>query len=304
MLARFVRRAPEVLPRGFRGKRAHLRLQVFQIGAGEGKDFHIAVPINLALLRAMFFQNTMKIGAAESQRAHAGAARMRRMGKPGALAGVDVKGGTTGRRAFQGLRDLDGRGDDFLVKRHRRLDDARDACSRLGVADLRFHRAKGAPGAVLFCGLKHFRQGGQFRGIPDFGAGAMGFNHADRLRRHAGEFIGALQRQFLSIRARRVDGTAASVARRCGALEHREYAVTVTFGVLQALEYQHAQPFAQDGSIAISIERLGIPGGRQRRRLGKAHVHEDVVEGVDTPGDHHVRTAGGKFKAGQMDRRE
>ena len=61
---------------------------------------------------------------------------------------------------------------------------------------------------------------------------------------------------------------------------------------------------AEGGAVPVGIEWLRVPVRRERRGLAEAHVHEDVVERVDTPGEDHVRAAGLELETGEMHRAE
>ena len=64
--------------------------------------------------------------------------------------------------------------------------------------------------------------------------------------------------------------------------------ITVTLGVAEALERQHAHALADDGAVGGVGERPAVTRRRERRRLGKAHVHHHVVESVDAAGQHQI----------------
>ena len=284
--------------------RCKLRLQIVHALAAEGEDLDVAVPVDAGLGLAMLFQHAVKIGSTESERADAGTARVSCAGQPGTLARVDVERRAAGRSAFQRLIHFDRRRQHLLMQRHRRLDDAGDAGRSLGVADLRLHRAQSAPASLLFGSLENGGQRGNLGGIADLRAGAVSFDQAQRRRRHAGCVVSALQGQLLAAGARRINRAAAPVAGSAHALDHGVNAVAVALRIREALEHQHAQSFAQNGSVAVRVEGLRVAAGRERRRLAEAHVHEDVVEGVHAAGDDHVRQAGREFQPGEMNRRE
>jgi hypothetical protein len=85
----------------------------------------------------------------------------------------------------------------------------------------------------------------------------------------------------LTGRFRRINRVALAVARRANAANDGVNLVAVAAGVVEPLQHQHAQALAEDGAVGAGVERPGVPGRRQRRRLAKAHVHKDVVKGVD-----------------------
>ena len=130
----------------------------------------------------------------------------------------------------------------------------------------------------------------------------MGFNQVERIRRDAGSGVGALQGDLLSTRTRRVNRAAAAIAGRAHAFEDSVNPVAITLSIGQALQHQHAEAFSEHGAITIRIKRLGIPRRRERRRFAEAHVHENVVEGIDPAGDDHIRQASSQFQPGQVNR--
>jgi hypothetical protein len=124
----------------------------------------------------------------------------------------------------------------------------------------------------------------------------------DRLRRHAGLAVRGQEAPPLPLGARRVDRVPLPVATRPDALDDGVDQVTVSLRVRQALQHDHAQTFAEDGAVAVGVERLRVPRRRERRGLAEAHVHEDVVERVAPAGDDHVGAAGLQFECREVDR--
>ena len=85
-----------------------------------------------------------------------------------------------------------------------------------------------------------------------------------------------------------VDTLGAAVGRTTNALYQAVDAVPIALCILEPLQSDHAQPLAKERSVSLVRERLHIPNSAQSRGLGKAHVHEDVVHGVDTACDDQV----------------
>ena len=152
--------------------------------------------------------------------------------------------------------------------------------------------------------LKDFSQGRQLGSIAYFGSGAMGLDQFERIGRDAGSRISPLHRKLLTSRPWRVNGTAASIAGGTHPLENCVNPVAIALRIGKPLEDQHAKAFAEDGAVAIAIERLRIATRRESRGFAEAHVHENIVEGINAAGNHHVRQAGGKFQACEVNCRE
>ena len=137
--------------------------------------------------------------------------------------------------------------------------------------------------------------------VADPGAGAVGLDQLDGLRRDARLSVSPAQRQGLAGGAGRVDGLALAVARGADRADHGVDAVAVALGFIEPLEHQHPQPLAQDRAVGPGVERPGLAAGREGRRLAEAHVDENVVERVDAPGHGEVAPAGGKLEHGQVE---
>ena len=175
-LARGVAALADFEPRKFSGQGGDLRPQFGVRGGGEREDFHIAIPTHGAAGGSVFLEHDVEVRAAEAERAHARAARMRVGGDPRALRRVDVEGRDPGRGFVERLRDLDGGGENFVVEGERGLDEAGDSGGGFRVADLRLHRAERGPSAGGFRGAKNFRERTQLGGVADLRAGAVGFD--------------------------------------------------------------------------------------------------------------------------------
>ena len=175
------------------------------------------------------------------------------------------------------------------MQRHHGLEQAAGARRALGVPDLRLDRAERAPlpvRAPRF--VEDLAQRGELGDITGFGPGAVRFHEPDRFRTVAGSLIRATKGFGLADRARRVDALGPAVRRRADAADHRVDPVAIALGVVETLQREHREPFAQHGAVRLVGEGTAVAGRRERGDLGEAHEHEDVVEGVDAAGDHHV----------------
>ena len=118
----------------------------------------------------------------------------------------------------------------------------------------------------------------------------MGLDKLDGVRRHAAVAQSGANGLNLPCGLGRIDGVAPAVAGCAHSPEHGIDPVIVPAGIAQPLQHDHAQPFAEDGAVAVAVEGTCIAGRRQGRRLAEAHVHEDVVERIDAAGENEVGT--------------
>ena len=189
-----------------------------------------------------------------------------------------------------------------MVQRHGDLDQGRGARSGLGVADLGLHRTQRTPRPL---GLALSVDGGErfgLDGVPHDGAGAMGLHQLDGVGGDAGTLVRPAKRLGLAGLARRVDGIALAVAGTAQTDDLSIDAVAVADGVVQTFQHEHADALAEDRAVTLVVEGPRVAGGAQRGGLREAHVHEDVVERVDTPGDSHVAATVCELHGGEVER--
>jgi hypothetical protein len=106
--------------------------------AGQGKDFHLSIPVRCGLLRAVFFENGVEVAASEAEGRHRSPAGMLGGGKPGADLRVEIKRAVGLLQEFQWLTHFQGGWQHFVVQSQYRLDERGSSSRRLGMADLRF----------------------------------------------------------------------------------------------------------------------------------------------------------------------
>ena len=274
-----------------------------RVVAGEGEELNLPIPVRRDLDGLMLLEQAVKIAAAEAERADPGAARVLGPRQPGAGLDVDVKGAVRGADERLRLADLDGRRQHLVVQREGRLDESGDPGGGLGVADLALDRADRAPAAPLALGLvKDRREAAQLGRVADLGAGAVGLDQLDRGRAHIGELVGVSKGPGLAGGGGRVDRLTAAVRGRAEALEHGVDRVAVALGIGEALHHDEADSLAEDRAVASGVEGPRVTGRAQRRRLREAHVHKDVVEGVDAAGDGHVGAPRGQLEGREVER--
>ena len=189
-----------------------------------------------------------------------------------------------------------------MVERQCRFDHAGRAGGGFGMADHRLDRSqrasfahRGRPGEDAF-------QRAELDFIADTGAGAMGFEQPHRFRRDPGLAIGFGDGTCLALGPRGINALRSAVAGGADAADDGIDPVSIAPGVVKTLEHEHADALAQHGSVGCRREGTGVAGVGKHTALGKAHVHKNVVDGVDAPGHHHVAFAAAKFQQRQVDR--
>ena len=283
-----------------RGGPRHLdRAQRLHEGVGVvGGDHHqlvarAAQPTGPRSRARVLLHRDVEVAAAEAEGADARAARVVAPAHPRTRLGAQVEGTVLDLETGVGAVDLDGGREHLVLQRHHRFEQARRARRRLGVTDLRLDAAERAPllGLPARALLEGELQPGELRDVAGLGGRAVRLEQLHRLGPVAGQLVGAAQGLGLAARARRVHALGPSVGRAAHTAEDGVDAVAVTLGVGEALEGDHPQAFAQDRAVGLVRERTAVAGGAQRRRLAEAHVHEDVVQRVDAPGDHEIAVA-------------
>ncbi len=275
---------------------AHARAQLGEVGpvqqhqlAAQGSN-----PGRRRVGAPVLLQGRMEVGAAEPERAHARAPRLVAGVDPRSGLGVEVQGAAIWIELEPGVGrvDLDRRRQHLVVQRHHGLDEPSRARGRLGVTDLALdgpegHAARGRLGLG-----EHGPRRLKLRQITGRGPGPVGLDQLDRARAVSRRSVGPSQGLHLPLGARRVDALGPAVGARADALEHRVDRVAIALRVGEALEGEHAHALAQQGAVGVVRERPAVAAEREGAGLAEAHVHEDVVEGVDAPSDHHVRAPG------------
>ena len=235
----------------------------------------------------------MKVAAAKAERADARPPRMVRAAHPRPRGRAEGKSPVLKVESRVWPLDLDGWRQHLVVQRHHGLEQPRGPGGSLCVADLRLDRTERAPllAAAALMLAENQLQALKFSLVAGFGAGAVGLQQLHRVGAEAGLVVRAAQRLGLSAGQRRVHAFGAPVAARPDATQHGIDAIAIPFRVLQPLERDHAQALAQHRAVGLVRERPTVTCRRQRWRLGKAHVHEDVVEHVDAAGHHQIGVA-------------
>ncbi len=238
---------------------------------------------------AVFLEGDVEIGAAETEGADATAAGRAGGLDPRAAARAEIER-APGESEFRiRLGEIGGGRDRLVAEGERYLDEAGGAGGALGVADLRFHRAEGAPVMTAGGGSgENFLERGDFAEVAGGGAGAVGFDEANGGGRVASELVATGQRDALTLGTRRVDALGATVGRGAETADDGVDFVAVAFGVFEPANDEHAAAFAHHGAIGRGGEWSAFPGRRHGGRLRETHIHENRVQRIDAAGDHAV----------------
>ncbi len=253
----------------------------------------------------VLLERHMKIRTAEAERADRPTSRVIAAPNPRARFRIDVQRPVMESELCVRLRNLERRGQHAVVERQRDLDQARGARGGLRVADLRLHGAQCAPCTPLFVRrAEHRRQTARLSCIAGLGSGPVCFDELDRGRAVVRVLVRASERLGLPFGAGRVDAGPLSVRGRSEAANDRVDLVTVPLGILEAPQREHAHALTDQGPVRVFRKRPAVARGGERRRLREAHVHEDVVEGVHAPRDHHVTVAEVQLMQAGLERRD
>ena len=139
--------------------------------------------------------------------------------------------------------EIDARGQDLVVQRQRRLDQAGDTGGDVEVADVRLDRADRAEAVLVgAAGAERLGQPGDLDRVAERGAGAVRLDVGDRRGIDAAEHLRHRDHLGLAVDARRgeADFRAAVVVER-RALDDRVDRVAVLDGVAQPPEYHDAR---------------------------------------------------------------
>ena len=129
----------------------------------------------------------------------------------------------------------------------------------------------------------------------------MGFDQPDSRWRDGCLLIGILECSLLSIDGRSIDGRSLTVTGSTDGKESGIDPVAISHCIIEPFQDDDSDTLSQYGPVTLPIEGSSIAGGGQGWGLGEAHVHEDVVEGVDSTGDHHVASTTVQFQRCQVE---
>ena len=198
----------------------------------------------------------MGIGATHAQRIDARAARMaaalpwrQRVIHPEGR-GVEIDGRVR-RLIPQRGRDL------LIVQGQSHFDQAGDARSGVGVADVGFHRPDAAEAGVLGPLPEGLGQRRHLDGVAQIGAGAVAFDVIDRVRRHIGHRLRLGDAAGLTIdRGRQIPGLLRAVVVDRGALDHGPDMVAVRHRIRQPFQHHTSGTRAEHRALRAVIEGM------------------------------------------------
>ena len=78
--------------------------------------------------------------------------------------------------------------------------------------------------------------------------------------------------------------------------------IAVRQGIVEALEHEHARPFADHQPIGSLIERSGLAARRQCAKLREPHLRVKRIGARDAAAKHRVGPTGSQFVDGQLER--
>ncbi len=141
----------------------------------------------------------------------------------------------------------------------------------------------------------------QFCLVTSLGACAMPLHQVDSFRTISGLNIGTFKRAGLSLRNRCIDRRPLPVRTATQSTNYRMYRVAVALGIVQPAQRQHANTFPQHGTIGTIRKRSAVARRRQGRCFREAHIHQDIVQCVDTSGQDRIAVSGAKFVQGDAE---
>ncbi len=233
----------------------------------------------------MFFEHDVKIRAAETIGADAGAPRRSDRGFPLLQVMVDEEGCVGKYDVGIGLFGVERGGQHPVVHRHDRLEQPGRAGACLQVADVALGRADGNAAA---------RRVGEDRGqafdfdhVADFGAGAVRFDQGGAGRIEAGVFPGALRGQLLADGVGGGDALPLAITAAAHAADGAVNLVAVAFGVGQALEQKERSAFAHHEAVG-AVAKGAAAGGAEGADLAELDEGRRPHVAIYTAGQHRI----------------
>ena len=268
-------------------------------GIGGRKHQHLIRPIatERGLMRrqiatVIFFQNDMEIRAAKAKGADPGAARRLAQPQPRPGLGLHIE------RAFGEVRGRAGFGHiqccrlHLMMQRQRHLDQTGATGCRLCVADHRLDRSDTAELHLFGAGQgKDLGQAFNLGPVPDDGAGAMRFHHADGAGGNPGPRIGAAQSLLLALGARGGQGQIAPVRRSGCRAQHGVNPATLGLHIFQTAQNHQRQTFGNRDPVGAGVKGAATTTRRQRPCFRKGHEIKRVLKAVNPADNHHIRGA-------------
>ena len=245
-----------------------------------------------------FFQNQMRVGAAEPERTDAGP--QRRIGVdryPRTELIHDVERRIIERDPGVDPTEILKPGQLSMPECEQDLDDAGNAGRRFQVTDIRFHRTQAAIALVerrtLVLGKRRERlkQAFEFDRVAFRSAGAMKLDEVQRTDRHLCAFVRGHDHIRLRARSRVCEGIGFTAMVDRGALDHAVDAIAIDNRFLQGFQQQKSSAFPAHVTIGAVVEGLAGTGGRKH-----AHFRERNMPGrgeyqIDAARQRHLAIA-------------
>ena len=157
----------------------------------------------------------------------------------------------------------------FVLQGQHHLDHAGDAGRRLEVADIGLDRADQQRIVGGSSGAERVRERADFDRIAERGAGAVGFDIADRGRLEPGIGERGADHRLLRRTVRHGQAAAAAVLVDGGAADDGEYLVAVGLRVGKTLQHDDTAALAAREAVGLVGKGLAAAVGRQHVRLGQ-----------------------------------
>ena len=282
------------------------RLKLFDqsslaVGSQQNTGGSAAHTVSAFMLRLIFLQNHMEVGAAEAKGAGAGTTdRLRIVDDPGL--GLFQNGQAAVHQRGVGSFHIDGVGQHLVVQSQRHLHAAGNTGSQTHMADLALDRADDGLALVA---LGEGSSGGTcFTGVAGSGAGAVGLQQTDGVHLHTGVCVGAAQRAHLTFLAGSVDALGSAIGGRTGAADHSVDLVAVTLRIGKTLQNHDAHTVTDDHAVCLGIKGSDLTGFGASGGLGEGKVSNGRIVQVGAAHQHHIHVVvlqlvNGKFHSAQ-----
>ena len=284
----------------FGGHRLSLGVGPQLRGAGEECGAGVGVqPARRRLVSGRGLQHHVRVGAADAEARHRGAARavvagprlgLREHLDPAARP-VHVRARHVG---VQGARDH------VVPQGLDHLDHARDAGRGLRVADV------GLEGTEPQRRFAVLPVGGQQRvcldRVAQRGAGAVCLHDVDVLSGQSGGAECAADDLLLRLAVRGGEAVAGTVGAGRAAAQQRQDRVAVAAGVGQAFQHEHARALGEGGAVGVGGERLRAAVGGKAVLAGEVHEVAGRGHHGDAAGERERAVAAVQCVGGQLDR--
>ena len=251
----------------------------------------------------ILFQRDVEVAAAEPEGTDRCTAWSTGRRHPGTRLGIQIKDRACLDR-FSRLLNLDGWREHFAAECVNHLDETGRSRGSFRVPHLRLHRTDGTPGFVRGILAENKMQSFNFCLVAGLGTSPVRLDEIDCRRIVSGLFISPFQRTRLSARQRAVDRGALAVGSPAKATDNGMDRVSITFGIFQTSQGDHADTFTEHGTVGAVRKWPAIPGLRQGGRLRETHEHQDVVQRIRATGQHRVAVTGAQLMHSDLQRSE